>query len=91
MFARTAIFYQNSPLQENQNLKLFDADEVLKLEEEIEFLREQVESFKQLWHQQEQKIQELTQELRQTNRELCIATRLQLLTPDEPKKLAKRK
>ena len=62
---------------------------MLKLEEEVEILREQVESFKQMMHQQTQKLQEITQELMHTNYELCIATSLQFLTPEQAKKLAK--
>ena len=89
MSDKTTVLYKNSRVQENQNLELLDAHEVLKLEEEIEILREEVESFKQLLHQQNQKIQELTQELRHSNHELCIATSLQFLTPDEATKLAK--
>ena len=85
----TAAVSNNSLTQEFQNLKLLDVNKVLKLEEEIEILREQAESFKQLLHQQNQKLQEITQELMHTNQELCIATNLQLLTPNPAKKLAK--
>ena len=89
MSDKTAAFYNDSLTKEFQNLKLLDAEQVLKLEEEVEILREQVESFKQLLHQQNQKIQEITQELMHTNHELCIATNLQLLTPAPAKNLAK--
>lgn len=89
MFDKIATFSNESLTKEFQNLKLFDANEILKLEEEVEILREEVESFKQLLHQQNQKIQELTQELMHTNHELCMATNLQLLTPTPAKNLAK--
>lgn len=87
MFDKTAAFSNDSLTKGFQNLKLLDANEILKLEETIEILREEVESFKQLLHQQNQKIQEITQELMYTNQELCIATNLQLLTPAPAKNL----
>lgn len=96
MSDKTAAFSKDSLKKEFQNLKLLDVNKVLKIEEEIEILREQAESFKQLLHQQNQKPQEITQELMHTNQELmhtnhelCIATNLQLLSPDQAKKLAK--
>ena len=72
MSNRAAIFYDRSLTKEFQNLKLLEANEVLKLEEEIEFLREQVESFRQLLHQQNQALREIEQELIDTKHELML-------------------
>ena len=75
MFIQIATFYNDSLIKEFQNLKLLDVNEVLKLEEEIELLREQVESFKQLLYQQNQKTQKITQELIDTKHELLHTNR----------------
>ncbi|MGL5925604.1 hypothetical protein [Chroococcidiopsis sp.] len=79
MSNKIATFYDDSLTKESQNLNLSDSHELLKLEEEIEILREQVESSRLLLHQQNQTMQEIVQELldtkhelMRTNRELCI-------------------
>lgn len=70
MFNKTATFYNNNLTKESQKLKLLDPHELLKLEEEIEILREQVESSRLLLHQQNQTMQEIVQELLDTKHEL---------------------
>ncbi|MBD2309001.1 hypothetical protein H6G17_26415 [Chroococcidiopsis sp. FACHB-1243] len=80
MSNKIAAFYDDSLTKEFQKLKLLAPNELLKLEKEIKILREKVESFRLLMHQQNQKTQEIVQqligtkhELLQTNCELCIA------------------
>ena len=61
----------------------------MKLEEETEILREQIESLKQVLRHQNEKLQQTEQELKYTNNELSAALDLVPLTLDEAKELAK--
>ncbi|QDL07618.1 hypothetical protein DP113_06615 [Brasilonema octagenarum UFV-E1] len=59
------------------------------MEETIELLCEQVESFKQLLYHKELELQEILQELHQTNEDLFTALNSPCLTLDEAKELVK--
>ncbi len=74
---------------ECNKLLTIDSNKLLTLEDEIDILREQIESLKQLLHHQNEKLQETEQELKHTNHELAAALNSEQLTLDEAKALAK--
>lgn len=81
--------YKNNQRQKYKKLRLIDTKNLVKLEDETEILREQIESFKQILCHKNQKLHQTEQELRDTNNELSAALNCAQLTLDEAKELAK--
>lgn len=77
---------QESHLQLGRGI---DADKIQELEEKVEFLQEQIESFKQYLCHKDYELQQLKQELSYTNKELCAALNQKPLTIDEAIELTK--
>lgn len=58
-----------------------ESEEVLELQQcEVEFLREQVQSLKQVLHDKNWQLRDVEEELWRTNEELCAALRSECLT-----------